>query len=175
MAKISATALKKHLTNQSQEQLIKQIIDLSSTFANVNDYYQQKINPQSKDEIILKYKATIEHEFFPKRGHGKLGLAAAKKAISEYKKTTDDIYGVIDLMLFYVEQGVKFINEYGDIKESFYYSGEAVYDDALKLMTKHHITEFYEVRCKQICRYSSHTGYGFGDSIKDIYDEVFSK
>lgn len=39
-------------------------------------------------------------------------------------------------MLFYVEQGVEFTNEYGDINEQFYISMEDMYERALKLMEK---------------------------------------
>src|SRR5690625_7650460 len=55
-------------------------------------------------------------------------LAKAKKAISDFKKLTDDSGKVLDLMLFYVENGTEFTLTYGDIDERFYGSMESMYE-----------------------------------------------
>lgn len=44
----------------------------------------------------------------------------AKKVITEYKKSTRDPVGTLDLMLTYVERGHAFTNDFGDIDMPFY-------------------------------------------------------
>jgi hypothetical protein len=40
-------------------------------------------------------------------------------------------------MLFYVEMGVRYTNQYGDINESFYTSMESMYENATKHISYH--------------------------------------
>jgi hypothetical protein len=42
------------------------------------------------EELYRKSKYKIEHEFFPERGFGKLKLSQAKKAITDFKKLSND-------------------------------------------------------------------------------------
>ncbi len=132
--KINLTHLKKHLNNCSQSELISDITELFKRIPSVKDYYQIKLNPQEEKEVAAKYKKIIEHEFFPTRGFGKAKLSVAKKAISDYRKICKTNTSLIDVMLFYVEQGVKFTNAYGDINESFYLSMEGVYEQAVGII-----------------------------------------
>ncbi|RAM50990.1 MAG: hypothetical protein C6Y22_14150 [Hapalosiphonaceae cyanobacterium JJU2] len=106
--KINLNHLKQYLKNCSQEELVSDIAELFKKFPSVKDYYQIKLYPQEEKEIAAKYKKIIESEFFPSRGLGKARLSVAKKAISDYKKVCQTDAALIDVMLFYVEQGVKF-------------------------------------------------------------------
>jgi hypothetical protein len=106
--KINLTILKKHLKTRSQEELINDIAELYKRFQPVKDYYQIQLAPQDETQVAAKYKKIIEDEFFPARGYGRAKLSVAKKAITEYKKVNKTIVGIIDIMLFYVEQGVRF-------------------------------------------------------------------
>ena len=123
--KITLTTLKKHLKTCSQEELIEDIAELYKRFKPVKEYYQVQLSSGDDTQIIDGYKKTIRNEFFPSRGFGRAKLSVAKKALSDYKKVADSPSSVIDLMLFYVEQGVQFTESYGDIDEPFYYSMES--------------------------------------------------
>ena len=72
------------------------------------------------DRIEDKYKEIITNEFFPKRGYGKARLSVAKKAINDFKKISDKFSLIVEIMLHYVEQGVDFTDQYGDIDSPFY-------------------------------------------------------
>jgi len=76
-------------------------------------------------------------------------------------------------MLFYVEMGVKFINDYGDIKESFYSSGESTYEKAVELIVESEMQEMFEGRCRRIVKEASGSGYGFYDELSYIYKRYF--
>lgn len=106
---IGRTELRRFLRQMSKEQLITQVIDLCESFPAVRDYYQAKVHP-ADDSAVRKYQKIIEREFFPTRGFGRARLAVARKAVTDYKKLAASMEGVADLMLFYVEMGVRFTN-----------------------------------------------------------------
>jgi hypothetical protein len=172
--KIKSGHLKQHLKQLSKDELINDIVELHSKIDLVKDYYQTKLFPDDESQVVEKYKVVVKNEFFPTRGFGKLRLAEAKKAISDYKKICRNQASLVDLMLFYVEMGVKFINSYGDIKESFYSSGETMYEGAIKLIVENKMQEMFEERCRRIVNGSSDAGYGFHDQLRYIYRSYFS-
>lgn len=169
----SLTDLKQYLKNASKEDLISDISELFKRFNSVKDYYQIKLSPQEEARVGEKYKKIIADEFFPTRGFGKAKLSVAKKAISEYKKITNTPAGVTDIMLFYVEQGVKFTNAYGDIDEAFYSSMESMYEKAVEWMIKYAIQDVFQERCLRIVKETSGIGWGLHDTLSDIYSAAF--
>lgn len=173
MQKLSKTALKKRLASHSKAQLIDEIAELYSTFSEVRDYYQARFNPLDTEQLVEKYKAIIRKEFFPERGFGKARRSVARKAIGDYKKVSRDPVGVADLMLFFVEMGVRFTNEYGDIDEPFYNSMESMYYKAIQHMFKHELQHHFEERCREIVYQSANTGWGFHDTLSGIYYDAF--
>jgi Family of unknown function (DUF6155) len=125
--------------------------------------------------VIAKYKKAIENQFFPARGFGKATLSVAKKAITDYKQVCKSEVGMADIMLFYVEQGVKFTNAYGDIDEAFYNSMESMYEKAIQHISKYNLKDRFEKRCQIIVKDTSGIGWGFHDALSDLYQEAFSK
>jgi hypothetical protein len=169
----SITTLKKYLKSRSQDQLINDIAELYKRVPAVKDYYQIKLNPQAETEVLEKYMKIIKDEFFPTRGYGKARLSVARKAINDYKKIAGTPTSVADIMLFYVEQGVRFTSEYGDIDEPFYISMESMYESALQWMEKHELKDVFHPRCKRIIDDTRNMGWGFHDTLQEIYHESF--
>ena len=85
------------------------------------------------DEISEPYRRIIRQVFNPDRGMPSFRLSAARKALNDFKKASADPLLVLDLMLFYVEQGVICTDTYGDIDEPFYDSLLSVYNSAARL------------------------------------------
>jgi len=173
MKDITPHQLKQYLTQLPPAQLVDDIVDLYKKFAAVKDYYQNRMAPAAGQHLLEKYKAIIQNEFFPTRGFGKLRLAAARKAITEYQKVSDSIPDLADLMLFYVEMGVQFTKTYGDINGPFYDSMETMYERAAKFVAKHNLKEQFAFRFEQIVRKTSGMGWGFHDYLVQVYYEHF--
>jgi hypothetical protein len=167
---VTLNRLKQYLRDCSQEELITDVTELFKRFPSVKDYYQVKLYPQAQTEVLNKYKKTIEDEFFPGRGFGKARLSIAKKAISDYRKVCNNKIDTIDIMLFYVEQGVKFTLAYGDIDEAFYNSMEGMYEKALIAMNELNVKSVFEQRSKKIVTDTSGIGWGFHDTLSDIFE-----
>lgn len=172
-SKINLTILKKHLKTCSQAELIADIAELYKRFQPVKDYYQIQLYPQEEKLVASKFKEIIEDEFFPARGYGRAKLSVAKKAITEYKKVNHSVVGLIDIMMFYVEQGVEFTIAYGDINEAFYISMETMYEKAIKEMIKHKKKDIFQKRCLKIVNDTSEMGWGFHDALSEIYEDAF--
>lgn len=172
--KLNINHLKQYLKNRSQMELIDDITEMFKKFQSVKDYYQIQIYPEDEKEIADKCKKIISDEFFPSRGLGKARLSVAKKAISEYKKLCTSDVALIDIMLFYVEQGVKFTNTYGDIDESFYISMEGMYEQALGAINPE-LKDIFRERCRKIKLDASGLGWGFEDALCEAYEFTFGK
>lgn len=170
---ITLSHLKKHLKSCSQEELVNEISELFRRFPIVKQYYQIKLYPESEERVITKYKKAIEDEFLPSKGFDKGMHKNAKKAISEYKKVSQTPLGLVDIMLFYVEQGVKFTNACGDIDEIFYISMEGMYEKAVAFISKHGFKDVFQERCQRIVEDTSDIGWGFHDTLSEIYEEAF--
>jgi hypothetical protein len=76
-------------------------------------------------------------------------------------------------MLFYVEQGVKFTNAYGDINEAFYNSMENMFDKAVELICKEDLKDSFDERCQKIVGDTCDIGWGFYDTLSEIYNDAF--
>lgn len=163
--------LKKYLAGFSKEQLIGQILELSKKFKNVKSYYDFSINPDVSQQTE-KVKAIILQCFFPSRGY-KLRLKDARKAVNDFKKLSPDEESLIDTMIYYVECGVRFTNDFGDIDEPFYNSVAGMFRQAGALYI--HIAknkEFHD-RAEKIMNDTSGIGWGFHDELADIYYNHF--
>ena len=175
MNNISKSTLKTYLNQRSREQLIADIADLFTKFRVVRNYYQARLYPVDEEQLVRKYKTVIQREFFPERGFGKARRSVARQAISEYKKVSRDPLGLADLMIFFVEMGVRFTNEYGDIDEPFYNSMESMYHKALQHIMKYAVQDTFELRCRKIVDDSYHTGWGFHDTLSEMFYEYYDR
>lgn len=171
---MSTSKLKKYLKTLSKEDLIKQILELDKKFKVVLEYYEFYLNSDI-DAVVKKYKKQIEQEFYPMRGNPKMRLSVARKAIADAKKLGLPPDAMADLMLFYVENGVEFTLDYGDITETFYISMEKMYQSALEFIHKNNLLKLYEKRAHKIMTDSRGIGWGFGDTLADIYCEIYER
>jgi hypothetical protein len=77
-------------------------------------------------------------------------------------------------MLFYVETGVKFTGEFGDMNEAFYNSMESTYANALKIIYKERLTDIFRERSIQILDDTQDMGWGFHDSLSEIFYRFYN-
>jgi hypothetical protein len=168
--------LKQYLANMTREELIEEIQQLNSRFRRVKEYYQARLEPHKTEDALVAYKERVKREFFTRTGNpGPLRLGMGRKAVQEFAKVQANITHQIDLELFYVEQGVKFTNSFGDIDEPFYMSIESMFERALKNIKKHNLENMFVDRAEKIVRDTSGIGWGFADSIEYLYSQYFKQ
>jgi hypothetical protein len=79
---------------------------------------------------------------------------------------------VADLMLFYCEQACQFSYDYGDMWDAFYTAVENNFARTVDFLKKNGLLDANENRIKQLIRLTSPCGWGFPDTMQDIYDEA---
>ncbi len=165
------TGLKGYLANFTKEQLIGQIIELNKKYKDVKSYYDFFLNPDSSKKAD-KVKAVILNCFYPSRGY-KLRLKEARKAVADFKKLSPDDASLLDVMLYYVECGVNFTNDFGDIDEPFYNSVANMFRQAGTLYIHMAKDKGFHDRAEKIMNDTIDIGWGFHDELADIYYNYF--
>ena len=166
------TDIKKELKKLDKDKLIDLVADLYKKNKSVKEFFDFYINP-NEQELFNKYRNKVFEAFYPKRGFG-FKLKEGKQAISDFKKLGPSSDLLAELMLFYVETGVKFTNDYGDIDEGFYSSLETTYLAALTLMKKENILDKFAYRAAKVVSDTSGIGWGFPDSLAEIHSDFYS-
>jgi len=170
--------LKKTLQNADRKELINLIRDLYRLSEENRRYLLAGwMDTKTESGIMEAYREIIKNEFFPEKGHGMLRYSVAEKAIDNYYKASGDFEGRMELMLFYIENGVDFTNKYGDIDEKFYDKIAGMLEKfctQLKTPGGKSFYPWFKKRLFDIQKKTKMIGWGFGDDVdffvKDIED-----
>ena len=137
MKKLTLSELKQHLRKLTQTEAIDLLCRLYKASPEAVKFLNAEFNrEQYLAALYEETKAKILKEFFPTRGLGRLSLKDAKAAISAFKKVSVDPAPVIDLQLYYVECGVDFSKQYGDLYDAFYYSMGSMFTTVVETLNK---------------------------------------
>jgi hypothetical protein len=122
-------------------------------------------------DVLAPYKAIIDRWLWPDPIKNQdTSVAAAKKAITDYRKAAGQPAGLAELMVFYCERAAGFSNEYGLDDEGYYDALVRMFEQALKVS----ITLPAEQRNLMLDRLdavrniSHNVGYGVGDDMDDL-------
>lgn len=168
-------ATRKALGTWEPSALLSLLKDLYDASGANRDFIQARCLPEAAGEAVLaSYRAKVKEPFFPKRGEGQLKLGEARKAIREYRKATGNVAGVAELQMAYVEYGVEYTNEYGDIDERFYISIETVLEEFATLLREEgrELYSSFKGRLAALERDTDGIGWGFHDAISGIVYEL---
>lgn len=166
---IGKRELRKHLQGLTQEQLVNHLLHLGESFKDVQAYLQNVVRPADDESVRARYRQIVENEFFPARGHGNARLATARKAVMDYRKVTATAEGPADLMLAYVELGVRFSRTYGDMGEPYHRSMERMYASALQWIARHGLEDAFRPRARAIVTATRGMGWWFHDILTDTF------
>ena len=156
-------------------QIIKGLHDLSPQN---KAWLRAKLLPIAQDTKYLEDCRRKVANYIYKETKGMPALPRfreAKKIISEYRKSTSDLRGTLDLMLTYVERGHEFTLDFGDIDEPFYVALENMLErfavELRRSPAKYELFEQFRPRLIAIRR-NSDIGWGYGDFIQETVDEL---
>ncbi|HRP40059.1 MAG: hypothetical protein KF706_12570 [Chitinophagales bacterium] len=165
------TDIKKELKKLDKDKLIDLVADLYKKNKSVKEFFDFYVNPDER-ELFEKYCDKVFEAFYPKRGYN-YKLKDGKQAISDFKKLGTSTDLLADLMLFYVETGVKFTNDYGDVNESYYKSLATTFVDSLTLMSKENLLDKFEGRVVKVVDDTSGIGWGFHDYLVQVWMDFY--
>ncbi len=167
---MKSTELKKTLTRFDKKELIHLITELAKLKKYNMEWLEIEFQrPDGLPELLEYYKKKIS------RAWDLNDLTAAKKAISDFKKASPSRESLIDIMIYYVEQGTEIALDYGDMYEDFYTRLENVYIDAIKLLNEWgdiKLIEKFRPRLETLVNKTEDMGWGYHDVLWDWYDEL---
>ena len=162
--------LKKELKKLEQSELIELISGLYKTNDNVKEIVNVKfIGERYQEELLESYKEKMYAEFFTKNMKTMPSFKSAKEMITEFK-SIGRFEMVLDLMLYYVECGDEFTNEFGDIDGPFYDRLCSLYGQFIDQLNSKGTEDLYlkfKERIESLITSSSGIGWGYGDFIYD--------
>ena len=165
------TAARKHHATWDHSALLDLVKDLYEAETPNRDFIHARCQAEDGGgEVLERYRKKVVEPFFPARGVGKLKLGEARKAIRDYRKATGNLPGTAELLMTYVENGVRFTQEYGDIDERFYNSIDSALGELAALL-RGEVRELYPQfrnRLADIERRADGIGWGFHDSTADV-------
>lgn len=170
---MKVTDLRNFFNNKDKKALVDFIISLYKLDTKNREYIESYIDPFNEETIYEKYRKLIEKEFFPVKGDPKLRYSGMRKSINSFKKICRNQELVAKLMLDYVNFGVEFTKEYGDIDENFYIKVTSMYNEALEFIFSKDLDDNFKEFCYSIMNTSDDIGWGVGGIMRDIFFEFY--
>jgi hypothetical protein len=167
--------VRQQLASWDRSALVALIKDLYETASVNRDFIHARCQAgENGGQSLEVYRSKIIEQFFPARGYGNLKLGQARQAIREYRKASGNLAGVIELLMTYVENGVKYTHKYGDIDERFYNSIESCLNELTELLQGKARSFYpqYVDRLTKLIDLSDGIGWGFHDFIEETIDSL---
>ena len=165
------TGLKKELETLDSSQLTALLVDLYKKNKAAREYLDFYVQP-NEQERFEQYRDRVVAAFYPRRGQ-QLRLREGKQAISDFGKLEPAAELLADLLLVYVETGVRFTNEYGNIDEAFYTSLESTYVKALTLLKQENLLARFADRTAQVVHDTSDIEWGFHEYLDHMRGKFY--
>ena len=163
--------VKSELFKLEKDVLIKHISELYKKHKAVKEYFDLIISPD-ESQMLEQYKVKVTEGFFPKRGF-QLKLSTSKKAINDFKKSGISQQSEAELLLHFVENGVEFVNAYGDIDERFYTSLVNNFEKALELLAKNGLLDKYREKALKIVDETTDMGWGVHEYLFELFHNYY--
>jgi len=166
--------MRRALSSKSQNELLNLIRDLYALRPEVKDFMHARF--LTSEASLEPYKKIIEASLYPDVMHGDtIELSRGRKAISDYKKATNDPIGTLALMVYYVERGTRFTVDYGDVDAWFYESLESMFSQVVKTLQQsdEETIDHFLPRLESIVHRAYNIGWGYYDTISDMLKKAF--
>ena len=163
MAHIKVKELREYLAYMDRTELEQEIVELFKLYPNIKDYFTTRVAPGSEVELLVKYKKAVEKEFLSDKGAGLARLSVLNKTVSEFKKASVSPKAVVELLLFYVDEAMEYVNALGIWDQSLYSNIYRVFEDCLKHIGSNKlITPVLQARLMKVVEMADDVSSDFG-------------
>jgi hypothetical protein len=176
------TEIRQQLKAAPNEVLLDMIKGLYGLSAENKAYLRTTLSPARQDsELLEKSRRQVIRAIYPENTQNPHmpHFGESRQVIRAYQKATGDVSGTLDLMLTHVERGTDFTCAFGDIDEPFYKALETMLANATQLLLKSpeapRLYETFSPRFENLSRKASKIGWGYGDSVDQMVDELREK
>ena len=172
---LTISELKKELKIMNMSELNELILDLYKSSNQVKEILSSKfIGEAYLEEVLNTYKRKMLDEMYPK-GYRTTKLKNGKNLINDFKKF-GDTGSNLDLMLYYVELGVRYTYEYGSMNQAFYDGLCRGYGEFIELFDNEGTEDLYykfNSRVDSLLSKTCDIGWGLGEYFMDVSGSFF--
>jgi hypothetical protein len=165
--------IKMKLEALDQKGLVGLVHDLYEASTANRRFLQARLLPSRS--VVEKYRRLVAEAVFPDPfSRRRVSLRDATAAITEYRRSTGDVAGTVDLMLTFVEAGTEQAADLGYGDENYF----SALENKLDAIAKSWRTLPAEARAKAATRLASvqqrakQIGWGFGDYVDDVVSRL---
>lgn len=165
---------KRVLQKKDKDELVEYMKRLFNLSAENKSFFEANLGA-SESISPAYYKREISKSVNPHYS-SPVDFKRGRKAIASYKKAApDDLWGRVDLMMYFVEQGAEFTLEYGDIDGPFYDSLSRMINSIVDLSSQLSSVEYAHL-AKRFDELDDRTynriGWGFSDHISEAAMDI---
>ena len=167
---MSLTDLKKELRKLDKSKIIDLISDMYKKHKPIKEYLDFYVNPD-EGGLIEAYHDKILDSFYPTRGQ--INIKKAKDAISTFKKLDVGKDSYADLLLFYVETGINFTNDFGELDSGFYIGLCKFYIESLTIFSQERQLENIKDRAHKVMANTINMTWGLHENLTETFNDFF--
>lgn len=168
---MSLTTVKKELQQLEKNNLIDLCLTLYKKNKLVKAYLDYYADPDA-EALYKTYKTKVEEAFTILRKR-KPKLKNAKQALKDFKVFDPAPDMMANLLLFYVEMGVKYTKRYGDMSMAYYEGLTKIYREALVIIEKEQLHRSFKTLAFDLYQKTEGIGWTFHNDIGLAYKDVF--
>lgn len=169
---MTLTELKKRMKGMTQEEMLALLCRVYKGSKQAQAIVDVALcGDAAEAELLSGYKKRVHTAFWGSR----FSLKEARAAVLEFNRVAQNLENAAELMLFYVECGVAYTLEYGDIDERFYMSVESMFDNFVAALNAMDTADFYQRnadRIRKVCTDVECVGWGFPVELMESYAQI---
>lgn len=168
---MSKTRLKKHLSSLTVDQIVEVVMDLYDSRKEAREYLEFYLAPDSRGEME-KARQKIRGYFTARTGRPlrRPKFARCAKVIADYVSLSPDPHCAAELMFYYVEQGIGFLEKQWRGREQFYTGIRTAYTRLVKYLSANGLLGEYAGRLSGLISSTDRRGWALADMLLDVYD-----
>lgn len=178
--KMKASQMKKELRRLSKEELAGLLEGMYASCPEAVNYLNMRLAKEEFEKAFLaESKEKVRDSFFTKKGNARLKYDSAMEAIAEFEKALPSAESIIDLKLYYVENGMEIVEGYNSIPDKLYKAieqmFEAVVEDINAIENEHEARSLAVQFYSRLSMIGSESGPGdpwFHMYMHELYDSI---
>jgi len=132
--------LREYLNSLETNQLKEEIVEVFKVFDDVKNYYNLKISGKLEESLLKASKEKLLEEF-SKCPDNRIRYYKISEILMEFQNLSTRAYDKVDLMLYYMNLAMEYIQLNKVIDEKLSISLEGVFEKALNIIFKNNLQE----------------------------------